>query len=224
MKPYMKEYISQLLAKYMDGATTLEEEDVLACYFRQEDVPAEWHDYQMLFREIDAMKPPTSAQPVRRRWLRWSAAAVTVGALFAATMLYMEQPPQTSPAFTAKVEYKDTADVQRPQISDKQMPTDTTVTRRIPERQMTPKQKRRSLRKPEPTMTDYDKGYALLAKAEEEHRQVEQQIMEARQQIVEARQEMIHAQLTAAGFVAIQDEDGNTIYINDPKEYFAYEE
>ena len=217
----------------MDGTTTLEEEDLLSRYFLHGDVPAAWHDYQLLFQEIEAMKPQTTAQsaipsgaipgearpPVafRPHWLRWSAAAVAVGFLAIATVHYMEHSPQTSPVHTAKAEYKDTADVLRPAISDKQIPADTTVMPRTPEKKTPPQQKRRSLRKPEPTMTDYDKGYALLAEAEEERRQVEQQIMEVRQEVIRAR-------LTAAGFVAIQEEDGNIIYVNEPKEYFAYEE
>ena len=34
---YRKEYIQALLDKYMDGETTLEEEDILASYFRGGD-------------------------------------------------------------------------------------------------------------------------------------------------------------------------------------------
>ena len=73
------------------------------------------------------------------------------------------------------------------------------------------------LRKPEPTITDYDKGYVLMARMQQEQQQVEQQI-------AQTRQEIIRAQLTAAGYVAIQQEDGTIIYIDEPKEYFAYEE
>ena len=57
MIKYTKAYIAKLLDKYMDGTSTLEEEDVLAEYFRGQDIPQEWADYQQLFQEIEAMKP-----------------------------------------------------------------------------------------------------------------------------------------------------------------------
>ena len=38
---YTKEYIQSLLDKYMDGTTTLEEEDILASYFRGNNIPQE---------------------------------------------------------------------------------------------------------------------------------------------------------------------------------------
>ena len=71
---YTKEFIQQLLDKYMNGTTTLEEEDILAQYFRTQEVPQEWDNYRQLFQEIEAMKP----QPAPRHWARWSiAVAVT---------------------------------------------------------------------------------------------------------------------------------------------------
>ena len=63
---YTKAYIKDLLDKYMDGTSTLEEEDILAKYFRGKDVPQEWEDYRQLFQEIEAMKPKTS-----KRWIGW---------------------------------------------------------------------------------------------------------------------------------------------------------
>ena len=39
MTHYTKEYIENLLDKFMDGVTTLEEEDILVSYFRGKDVP-----------------------------------------------------------------------------------------------------------------------------------------------------------------------------------------
>ena len=53
---YTKAYIKDLLDKYMDGTSTLEEEDILADYFRGKDIPQEWEDYRLLFQEIEAMK------------------------------------------------------------------------------------------------------------------------------------------------------------------------
>ena len=45
MIKYTKDYIAKLLDKYMDGTSTLEEEDILADYFLRGNVPEEWEDY-----------------------------------------------------------------------------------------------------------------------------------------------------------------------------------
>ena len=80
-----------------------------------------------------------------------------------------------------------------------------------------PASTKRRLRKPQPTMTDYDKAYVLMAEAAKEQQRAEQEMEQA-------QAEILHAQLTAAGYVSIQQEDGTIIYTNEPKEYFAYEE
>ena len=67
MTRYTKEYIAKLLDKYMDGTSTLEEEDILAHYFHSENVPQEWEDYRQLFSEIEAMQPKRQ----KRKWAFW---------------------------------------------------------------------------------------------------------------------------------------------------------
>ena len=82
MTRYTKAYIKDLLDKYMDGTSTLEEEDILANYFRGKDIPQEWEDYRLLFQEIEAMKPQPKSN---KRWIGWSvAAAIVVGILYVA--------------------------------------------------------------------------------------------------------------------------------------------
>lgn len=96
MIQYTKEYIGQLLERYMEGISTLEE-DILHQFFTRSDVPAEWEDYRQLFQEIEAMKP----QPkTTRRWMGWSAAAAIV-----AGILYLAIPspqPEHPQALTAQ--------------------------------------------------------------------------------------------------------------------------
>ena len=156
MTKYTKEYIAKLLDKYMDGTSTLEEEDILADYFRGQDIPQEWADYQQLFQEIEAMKPQSK---IRKRWIGWSVAA-SVAVLFITMMWQQTRQPnteQTSAVLTAKA---DTVSSSR--IEQK---TDTTTLQKV---QPQPVQtKKRRLRKPKPTMTDIDKTYALMAEAEQ---------------------------------------------------------
>ena len=204
MIQYTKEYIHSLLTKFMDGTTTLEEEDILSQYFTQGDVPADWEEYRLLFAELEGMKP----QKHRKRWMGWSAAAVVATAVLSVAMLW--QPSQQSPTLTAKA---DTTTVLRPEAPNEQPLPDTTALRKP----QPVKQQRPRLRKAEPTIHDYDKAYTLMAEVEQEQQAV-------RQQIEQARQEVAHVQLTAAGFVPVMQEDGTVIYVEEPKEYFAHEE
>ena len=149
MRQYTKEYLHRLLTKFMDGATTLEEEDILNQYFTQGNVPAEWEEYRLLFAELEGMKP----QRHRKRWIGWSAAAVVGTAVLSVAMLW--QPAQQSPTLTAKA---DTTIVLRPEAPNEQPLPDTTALRK----QQPAKRKRPRLRKPEPTIHDYDKAYTLI--------------------------------------------------------------
>lgn len=205
---YTKEYIGRLLERYMDGTSTLEEEDILRRYFTECRVPAEWKPYQQLMAEIDAMKPTVKPKPYWRWWSMAAAVAVFV-VLFAA--IQGQQKTETESALIAMETESDSM----PSTPILEIPTDSTPMLRQPIQ--TPPRPKRRLRKPQPTMTDYDKAYALMAQAEKEQQQAEQEIALARQRI-------IHTQLTAAGYVAISQEDGTVIYTNELNEYFAYEE
>ena len=192
MIKYTKDYIAKLLDKYMDGTSTLEEEDVLAEYFRGQDIPQEWADYQQLFQEIEAMKPQPKA---RKRWMGWSVAAA-VAVLFATITWQQTGQHDTEPTPAIQIAKVDTVSSSR--IEQK---TDTTTIQKV---QHQPVQtKKRRLRKPEPTMTDIDKTYALMAKAE---------------------QEVLEAQLAAHGYIPVMQEDGTIIYIHEQTELLSYEE
>ncbi len=207
MRQYTKAFIQSLLDKYMEGMTTLEEEDILHQYFTRGDVPAEWEDYRMLFAEIDSMRP--TEKPLHR-WWSWRIAAAVVAALvvFAVTQMLPENRPE--PVVIAQVEEKDSVTIPKA--------VETRPDSTLPKHQkQAPSSTKRRLRKPQPTMTDYDKAYTLMAEAAKEQQQAEQEMDQA-------QQEILHTQLTAAGYVAIQQEDGTIIYTNEPKEYFAYEE
>jgi hypothetical protein len=207
MRQYTKAFIQSLLDKYMEGTTTLEEEDILHQYFTRSDVPAEWEDYRMLFAEIDSMRP---TEKHNRRWWPWSMAAAVVAALVVFTITQRAQENQPKSDVTAQVEEKDSVTIPKA--------VETRPDSTLPKHQkQAPSSTKRRLRKPQPTMTDYDKAYTLMAEAAKEQQQAEQEMDQA-------QQEILHTQLTAAGYVAIQQEDGTIIYTNEPKEYFAYEE
>lgn len=214
MKRYTKEYIEKLLDKFMNGTSTLEEEDILAQYFRHQEVPREWEEYRLLFQEIDAMRPvqaeivEINPENRRKRWMGWGvAAAVVAGILYFAVPSKQIEP--TAP-LTAKVDT--TATVVQPEIPISETKTDTVSPQKPPVE--SPK---RSRRKPRPTMLDHDKAYVLMAQAEQEIRDVERQLAQCQQEIVEA-------QLAALGYIPVMQEDGTIIYINEQQNLIAYED
>ena len=236
MIQYTKEYIGHLLERYMEGISTLEEEDILCQYFTRSDVPAEWEDYRQLFAEIDSMRPTEKS---KRHWWTWSIAAAVVAVLvvFATTQELKENRPKSD--VIAQVEEKEKPQQTHPQQTHSQQThsqqthSQQTHPQPLPTREgrnylggrtegtgvSSPLPHREGLGvvPPQPTMAGYDKAYALMAEAAKEQQQAEQEIEQA-------QQEILQTQLIAAGYVAIQQEDGTIIYTNEPKEYFAYEE
>ena len=217
MIQYTKEYIARLLDRYMDGTSTLQEEDILAQYFRGDNIPEEWACYQEMFQEIEAMKPETEAeQPVateepthrRRRWMIWgvAAAAAVVG------MIYLAAPGnkadfQPAAPLTAQADTTAVQQTAEPVIQT-QPETVGTDSLTAPKAAVKPaKATKRSKRKIVPTIHDVDKAYALMAQAK-----------------VEAEVEAIEAQLAAYGYVPVMQEDGTIVYINEQTNFIAYEE
>lgn len=203
---YTKTYIKDLLDKYMDGTSTLEEEDILADYFRGKNIPQEWEDYRQLFQEIEAMKP----QPkTNKRWIGWSvAAAIVAGILYVAVPRQQTIHQQADPLMAQS----DTI-VQSSEQAPIELAPDTMPKQK---EQVLPIQtKKRSIRKLKPTMHDYDKAYALMAQTEQEDIEL---------QLEQAQQEIIEAQLAAYGFIPVKQEDGTIVYINEQINDIAYEE
>ena len=209
MIKYTKEYIAKLLDKYMDGTSTLDEEDILAHYFHSGNVPQEWEDYRQLFSEIEAMKPKRQ----NRRWAFWGVAAATVAGL-----LYMAVPSKQvdlqpdNAALTAKT---DTARAIQPRETEMERKSDTVEIMRDEPRPM--QSRKRRLRKTEPTINDYAKTYTLMAEAAKGQQEAEEQITQCRQELTEAR-------LLSLGYIPVEQEDGTILYINERTKYLAYEE
>ena len=209
MIKYTKDYIAKLLDKYMDGTSTLEEEDILADYFLRGNVPEEWEDYRQLFSEIEAMKPKRQ----KRRWAFWGVAAAAVAGL-----LYIAVPSEQvdllpdNAALTAKT---DTARTMQPREAEMDRKTDSVKTMRDEPRPILSRKRR--LRKTEPTINDYAKTYTLMAEAAKGQQEAEEQIAQCRQELTEAR-------LLSLGYVPVEQEDGTILYINEQTKYLAYEE
>ena len=98
--------IQQLLDRYLDGLTSLEEEDRLADYFRSHDVPEAWQAYKEMFAYFDAGMPTGESEekkrPQRHRtvalWTGLAVAAAAALTLFIVRPVSSPQPPAVTPA------------------------------------------------------------------------------------------------------------------------------
>ena len=85
MRPYSQHQIEELLNKFMEGNTTIEEESLLSEYFSTTpNIPSEWADYKAMFGYLDRGLEG-ELLPTHRKWLWWtsiSAAAAVVALVF----------------------------------------------------------------------------------------------------------------------------------------------
>ena len=83
------EYIQELIDRYFEGLSSLEEEETLREYFRGENIPEEWQIYQPIFHYFDsernvtplprtAHRSPLTAQRLPRPAYLWISAAACV--------------------------------------------------------------------------------------------------------------------------------------------------
>ena len=200
---YTKEYIRQLLDRFMNGETTVEEEDVLGEYFQQTEVPEEWRDYQMMFAEWQPELKPT------RRW-HWFTAAAAAVLLVVMYVAVSQRQPEVSGLSIA---------LETPQDTTTITPVST------PDTVAAPAEKPKSLpqRRREPRVNDVARDYALRAQAEQQR--VEQEIAAAQAEVERVQLEVLDAQLRAQGYVMLKHEDGTIEYRkeNEQNEYYAYE-
>ena len=214
---YTKEYIGQLLERYMDGTSTLEEEDIIADYLKGDDVPQEWEVYRELFQEIEDMQPAKTTRR-NKRWVVWSIAAAIALAFVAYISVQLLESQQQS--VTPLMVKTDTTSVKREAVEKPKI--DSVQQNR---QQVQPvKTKKRSLRKPEPTIDDDAKAYALTAEVERQQQEAERQIAEIEMKIKEYEMQVIQPLMHELGYVAVKHEDGNIYYIDENMINIAYEE
>lgn len=215
---YTKEYIGQLLERYMDGTSTLDEEDIIADYLKGDDVPQEWEVYRELFQEIEDMQPAETTRR-NRRWVAWSIAAAIAIAFVAYISVQLQECQQQT--VTPLLVKTDSASVKREAEVEK--PKSDTVQQK--RQQVQPvKTKKRSLRKPEPTIDDYAKAYTLMAEAERQQQEKERQIAEIEMKIMQYEMQAIQPLMQELGYVAVRHEDGNIYFMDENMINIAYEE
>lgn len=112
--------IQNLLDKYMDGATSNEEEATLRKYFEEHgnDIPEEWESYRALFCYIGFEKMNLSQnlqeeeteidkkEASRSRWLKYFGTSVAAAAIIAFLIVGIQKIAQPQPECYAVIDGK----------------------------------------------------------------------------------------------------------------------
>ena len=215
MKRYSQHQIKALLDKFMDGQTTVEEEALLAEYFRSNDVPAEWEDYRLMFSYFDRgmegdlvpveQPRPTLTRLMGRRWWGIAAAACITAAIVATAVLHQptttttvpETPPIASNDTTPTGETQDFASLHETEPSP-----ETSITRPVETQNLASRAaKRKSAR------NDQRRLQAENAKLARENARLQREL-------ADLKRRAFIIDLEANGFRAVQDEDGSIVLID----------
>ena len=207
MKRYSQQQISDLLDKFMDGLTTVEEEAALGDYFRTHEVPREWEDYRLMFGYFDRgmegdlvpveQPRPSLTRLVGRRWWGIAAAACITAAIVATVVLHRPSTtvtvPETPPAIAQKADSIATPVAMEAESQPQQL---AEVTPARPARPV-PKSTRRL--------------QAENAKLARENERLQREL-------ADLKRRAFIIDLEANGFRAVQDEDGSIVLIDIEQE------
>ena len=215
MKRYSQQLIEALLDKFMDGQTTVEEEALLADFFRSGDVPAEWEDYRAMFDYFDSgmeegLMPVEQPRPrltrlMGRRWWGIASAACITAAIVGTVVLHNPTTttvPETSPVAsneTAPIgETQDFASLHETEPSPETRPVET---RNLASH----KAKRKVAQKSQHNLQ------AENAKLARENERLQREL-------ADLKRRAFIIDLEANGFRAVKDEDGSIVLIDIEQE------
>ena len=106
MKQVDKQLIARLLARYMEGQTTIEEEDMLNAYFHaSHPIPEEWETYRRMFCFYDTEHCVESNHTQNGSIWKWAVAASLILLVGVATWLWQQnEQAQGQPQLAQRTE------------------------------------------------------------------------------------------------------------------------
>ena len=222
MKTYSKEHIEQLLTRFMEGTSTLEEEDLLARYFKEEKhLPEAWKAYREMFAMFDAErdKVNTSSMPKRKRQLPWYwtvAAAITLLALVGIRLWNHED--EEVPLAVQKTETVEKIQVETEPVV---LPSQLELKEKVELAVLPQTETSKKLSKPKPkkvapvqkrqmTREEVEEAIRILA---EENARLKAQLDSAQREINEVRRQVMMAEMQACGYLPVYQEDGSVEFV-----------
>lgn len=226
---YNKNKIEPLLHKFMEGLTSIEEEEALGAYFRsEENIPQEWEAYKKMFSYFDDGMPNRVSEeiivPKQKKdglWMKIAATVVLVVSVATTFIIYnrgIEREKETV-AITESIrkQVKQETKVDKPLIIDVQpkatenIKKTAKVAQKVKEQKIKEKDCKPTLKNVKSVEVDEEflSNYEL---SEETKRIIAQNIAEIQQEAEHAKTELCIARAGAMGYVPITNEDGSIEY------------
>lgn len=224
-----KNKIEALLHKFMEGLTSIEEEEALGAYFRsEENIPQEWEAYKKMFSYFDDGMPNRVSEeiivPKQKKdglWMKIAATVVLVVSVATTFIIYnrgIEREKETV-AITESIrkQVKQETKVDKPLIIDVQpkatenIKKTAKVAQKVKEQKIKEKDCKPTLKNVKSVEVDEEflSNYEL---SEETKRIIAQNIAEIQQEAEHAKTELCIARAGAMGYVPITNEDGSIEY------------
>ncbi|MDD7318484.1 MAG: hypothetical protein SOZ80_05240 [Prevotella sp.] len=201
-----------LLEKFMDGKTTLEEERLLARYFRRDDVPDCWADYKEMLRLLGCGTAyGAEKEETRRRKpaMIWWIAAASVALLAVITFTMLKTTPQGATetvAVQAKTEQKSSEKGGATNISQ---PTEgmAAVTETAEAKTATPATRQRQ--QAGSNIADGITAEESIKRLMEENRRLNDELQKMEEDMLEMKRRLVVSQMETMGYSAAYMEDGS---------------
>ncbi len=214
MKRYTQQHIQDLLDKFMNGLTTLEEEAALGDYFRTHEVPEEWEDYRQMFGYFDRgmegelITPQAQEQPfmrlMGRRW--WGiAAAAAITAVIVATVV-LHNPASTTQPVAAEVA----------QEEPQEKATPIGETQNFASLQTTPEQpvETQNLASQTAAVKTSHKRKSNVRRLQAENAKLARENERLQRELADLRRRAFIIDLEANGYKTVMNEDGSIVLID----------
>lgn len=214
MKLYSQHQIEELLNKFMEGNTTIEEESLLSEYFSTTPhIPDEWADYKAMFgyldRGLEGDLLPESASPTHRKRLWWisiSAAAAVVAFVFGLKVLNNTETTQpVSRPIAAQNDAKKGGN--HLGAKNEEVDISTPATDNAEAVAVEPQRRLKSV-------THHQSQADLMAQNE----QLQKENERLHRELEELNQRAIIIDMEAMGYQAVMDENGTIVYVDAQQE------
>ena len=231
MKRYTQQHIQDLLDKFMNGLTTLEEEAALGDYFRTHEVPEEWEDYRQMFGYFDRgmegelITPQAQEQPfmrlMGRRW--WGiAAAAAITAVIVATVV-LHNPASTTQPVVAEVAQEETQEKATPigETQEQATPIGETQnfaslheTEQSPETSITQPVETQNLASQTAAVKTSHKRKSNVRRLQAENAKLARENERLQRELADLRRRAFIIDLEANGYKTVMNEDGSIVLID----------
>ena len=214
MKRYTQQHIQDLLDKFMNGLTTLEEEAALGDYFRTLEVPQEWEDYRQMFGYFDRgmegelITPQAQEQPfmrlMGRRWWGIAAAAAIAALIVGATVFY--HPTSTTQPVVAEVA----------QEEPQEQATPIGETQNFASLQTTPEQpvETQNIASQTAAVKTSHKRKSNVRRLQAENAKLARENERLQRELADLRRRAFIIDLEANGYKTVMNEDGSIVLID----------